>query len=86
MSVEAHKTLEDRAKAARDFSDAFKFRMPMLLDGIDNAFDAAYAPWPIRFYVIKDGVVELVSVPTSADIDILPGCECIRERYGKQDM
>ena len=83
VAVQAHKTLADRAEAARSFKDAFKFRMPLLLDGIENGFEAAYAPWPIRFFIIQDGEVLLVSEPKSAEIDIAPVAEFIRERFGK---
>lgn len=28
---------------------------PMLVDPIDNPFDAAFAPWPLRFYILHRG-------------------------------
>lgn len=84
VAITAHKTLADRTVAAQSFIEAFKFRMPMLLDGIDNEFDRVYAPWPIRFFVIEDGQLLLISEPETADIDIMPVCEWLRERYGKK--
>ncbi len=27
----------------------------MLVDPIDNPFDAAFAPWPLRFYILHRG-------------------------------
>jgi hypothetical protein len=29
----------------------------MLVDPIDNPFDAVFAPWPIRFYILQGGVL-----------------------------
>lgn len=30
-------------------------QIPMLVDPIDNRFDAVFAPWPIRFYILRHG-------------------------------
>ncbi len=29
--------------------------MPLAVDGLDNAFDAAFAAWPERLYVLAPG-------------------------------
>jgi hypothetical protein len=29
----------------------------MLVDPIDNPFDAAFAPWPLRFYILHRGLI-----------------------------
>ncbi|KAI9032477.1 hypothetical protein DFJ74DRAFT_764160 [Hyaloraphidium curvatum] len=83
VEVRAHVSLNDRARAAAGFRDAFGFRVPILLDGMDDAFDAAYAPWPIRFFVLQDGRAEFVSEPVGAEIDVATlGC-WLRERLGE---
>lgn len=80
--MEAHKTIDDRADAARKFIEIYQWKWPMVLDGIDNAFDALYAPWPIRFYGIVDGKLEFISEPESADIDLLPVSQWLHEGCG----
>lgn len=35
--------------------DVFRFRMPLAIDGLDNAFDSAFAAWPERLYVLAPG-------------------------------
>ena len=35
--------------------DRLKYRLPLAVDGIENAADQAYAAWPERIYVIGTG-------------------------------
>ena len=35
-----------------------------------NAFDAAFASWPFRFWVVHDGLVALKPMPVGASYDI----------------
>jgi iodothyronine deiodinase-like protein len=35
--------------------DRLKYRLPLAIDGIENAADKAYAAWPERIYVIGAG-------------------------------
>jgi type I thyroxine 5'-deiodinase len=52
------KTLEKRVVIANDFTTRFSYRMPLVVDPIDNPADEAYAAWPERLYVIgEDGRV-----------------------------
>ena len=37
--------------------------MPVLVDGMGNAFAEAYAVWPERFFVIEDGRISYISRP-----------------------
>jgi hypothetical protein len=46
------KTLEERAKVAREFAAQFKVSLPILVDTIDDQAEKAYAGWPDRIYVI----------------------------------
>mmetsp|Transcript_65432 Transcript_65432/g.206773 ORF Transcript_65432/g.206773 Transcript_65432/m.206773 type:complete len:159 (-) Transcript_65432:154-630(-) len=47
-----------------------QLRVPLLVDPVSNAFDAAYAPWPLRFYILRGGRVEMVAEPR--------GCSYVR--------
>jgi len=59
-----HKTIEERLTVARIFRDTYGFKIPILVDTIDNNFDSLYASWPERFYIIEDGKMELIGSPT----------------------
>jgi hypothetical protein len=49
-------TAEERGKVAGECRAALKLSTPMLLDGLDNAVERAYAGWPDRLYIVgKDG-------------------------------
>ena len=47
----------ERLALARAFTDDFSFSLPMLVDAVSqgDAFEKAYAPWPLRFYGIDGG-------------------------------
>ena len=50
------KTFEERLKVARECRKCLNVRMPILVDGIDNAVCKAYSAAPVRCYLIgKDG-------------------------------
>lgn len=47
-------TLGERLRIARDFVDHFGFNIPLVVDGIENAAEEAYAAWPLRIYVVDE--------------------------------
>ena len=55
---------EERVAVARRFQAAFGFRVPLLVDPIYNPFDAVFAPWPLRFYVLHNGAMTHKAQPT----------------------
>jgi len=59
------KTMEERLRVAREFKEKYDLRLPLLVDKMDNNFDAKYASWPERFYVIENGRMELIGMPTT---------------------
>jgi hypothetical protein len=49
-------TFAERQALATVLVDRLKYRLPLAVDGIDNAAEKAYAAWPERIYVIgQDG-------------------------------
>jgi hypothetical protein len=51
-------SLAERLAIARDFVTRNDYRIPMLVDGMDNECDTLYAGWPERLYVIDaNGVI-----------------------------
>ncbi len=58
------KTLAQRVAIASDFVRRFDYRIPVLVDPMDNRADAVYAGWPERFYVItEDGRIAYKGKP-----------------------
>lgn len=52
--VEDPKTLESRAKVAREFASQFKVSLPILVDTIDNTLEKGYTTWPDRIYIVDE--------------------------------
>ena len=48
-------TFEERKELAKVLVERLKYRVPLAIDGMDNAADKAYAAWPERIYVIGAG-------------------------------
>ena len=35
-----------------------------------NPFEKAFAPWPIRFFIIMDGIVQYIANPTNCEYSV----------------
>jgi type I thyroxine 5'-deiodinase len=58
------RTFADRLAIARDFKDRFDYRIPLLVDGVENPAMHLYAGWPERLYVIgADGRIAYKGAP-----------------------
>lgn len=53
VCIRQPRSTAERCVAARSFQAAFDFRLPLVVDTVDNAFDAVFAPWPLRFYILR---------------------------------
>jgi hypothetical protein len=51
-NVKRHRTVPDRIAAAKEMQ-ARGLRLPLMVDTIENTFDAKYACWPDRFYLLS---------------------------------
>ena len=56
-----HRTVEDRIEACKECLEDFGLEIPCVVDTIENDFHTAYSCWPIRFYCIKNGILDLVA-------------------------
>jgi len=69
-----HKTNADRLVAARalveDFSLPKELATNFWADDIANGFDAAYASWPFRFWVLSSEAVLLKPMPKGMMYDL----------------
>jgi type I thyroxine 5'-deiodinase len=50
-------TLAERAQIASDFVKQTEYEIPVVIDTMDDAVEAAFAGWPERLYVIDAGLV-----------------------------
>ena len=58
VCFDAPKTLAERAAIARRFATRLHGGVPLVVDGLDNAAERAFAAWPERLYVVgADGRV-----------------------------
>lgn len=48
-------TFAERQALSKILVERLKYRLPVAIDGMDNAADKAYAGWPERLYVIGRG-------------------------------
>ena len=71
VSYTQPKSTEERKKIVQDFIGNMNLQMPVLLDVVEKGdqFEQHFAPWPLRFYVIKksvesNGKRELVYLPS----------------------
>jgi type I thyroxine 5'-deiodinase len=47
-------TLDDRMRIANDFVKRFDYKIPLVVDPIENPANKAYAGWPERFYIVDE--------------------------------
>mmetsp|Transcript_30523 Transcript_30523/g.91508 ORF Transcript_30523/g.91508 Transcript_30523/m.91508 type:complete len:137 (-) Transcript_30523:248-658(-) len=63
-------TLEMRLKMARRLAAETDLAMPLFVDGINNAFETAFASWPFRFWCLVDGKVSFKAMPREANYHV----------------
>ena len=80
-SFVAHRTQAERAAAAQRMVHALGLgEVPLLCDGIDDAFLKAYAAWPIRMYGLMAGRVEVIAEPHGSSFELPPLREWLLRR------
>ena len=91
VAIAAHKTIDDRLAAATSFARDYAVpldRVALVADGMGNAFQSAYASWPIRWFVFEarsagDVVVVRIGEPDEASFDMWEVAEELRARRGE---
>jgi hypothetical protein len=48
----------ERCGVARQFSQDYALRLPLVVDSVANSFSEQYAAWPIRFFVLSQNEQE----------------------------
>ncbi len=64
------RSTRQRADAARQLVGNLGVHLPVALDGADNAFSAAFSPWPFRFYVLKGRTLVYKAMPRGCTYDV----------------
>jgi len=65
--VTAPRSTGERSTVAKSCQAGLHLSLPMVIDGIDNAVEAAYASWPDRLYVVGgDGRIAYTGAPGPA--------------------
>lgn len=82
VCVKQHKSIEDRQKACQQCMQSLSVRLPTVLDDISNSFNDTYACWPLRFYLIDNGVLEVVAQPEEGAYDPLEIDRWIQSKLG----
>jgi hypothetical protein len=67
--IPQHKTLEDRYAAAGILTTSFEVHKDctLFLDNINNDYNRLLPSWPFRYYVVKNGVFQLKTMPVDGD-------------------
>ena len=75
----------DRVGLAQQFAADFGIRPPMQLavdcPELGDAFEAAYAPWPLRFYVVEQATFQLIAQPQGCSYDLAVLADWLRGRF-----
>lgn len=56
-------TNEERISIAQDFVSAYNFRLPVVIDCIENEFERQYSSWPIRFFIFQNKKIKYIAQP-----------------------
>jgi Iodothyronine deiodinase len=58
VAVREPATVDERLAVATGCAVNLRMRMPMVVDGVDNAVASAYGGWPDRLYLVRqDGTI-----------------------------
>ena len=86
VDVKQPKLVAERIALAKRFTAIFGIgpEMKVLVDNPeeDNPFEKAYAPWPIRIYVIENGTIQYISSPTDCAHDVGELRTWLKSRHG----
>ena len=71
------RTAHARVNIAREFLSEYNMggkdsRMDCVVDNpeLDNPFEKAFAPWPLRIFVVEDGVMVWIAEPNNCEYDV----------------
>lgn len=77
VMVDQPKTTAERVAVARRFRRATDWRIPIWVDPPDapsgpDPFETAFAPWPLRFYLVRpDRTLAYIAAPVDETYDLV---------------
>lgn len=75
-----HTTIQDRIGCANKLIEEFKIDIPIYCDNMDDCFESMFAAWPIRYFVIKNCKISLISNPENSEVDICELFDFLRKQ------
>jgi len=60
VEIPQHRTVNDRLAAATKFQKETEYKIPLVVDTLENEFEKTYAAWPERAYIVEGGRVVYV--------------------------
>ena len=80
-TVAAPRSLAERREVAARMCAALPIltALPLLIDGLDDAFLSTFAAWPVRLYGVRCGVLERIGQPHNAAVELPPFREWLLE-------
>ena len=63
VDVAAPTTTAERCAVADRFRRDYDVKLQMLVDGVEDGFERAMAPWPLRFYGLEAGLLGYIAQP-----------------------
>lgn len=89
ICVKQPRLISERVALAQRFVNTFSLRGPEMKVFVDdpdgNAFQTAYAPWPIRIYIIENGKIEYISSPKNCAHDVTELRAWLIQRHNRYD-
>lgn len=63
VEIKQHRVLEERISAAELFIRDYEYKLPLVIDSIDNSFNSIFAAWPERFYIAHNNKLAYIAQP-----------------------
>ena len=65
LTLKQHKTQNERINVANNFISNFNYKIPTIVDNMNNEFANKYSAWPFRAFIIngKNKNIEWIMIP-----------------------
>lgn len=65
VELTTHANFAERVSASDILRDKYNLKVKIMYDTMADEFDQAYAVWPERYFIVKDGLMVRVYSPTT---------------------
>jgi len=77
LCIKQHQTLQERCLVAKSLTNIYNFSVPVYVDTMDNHFQNTYAAWPLRAFIVQQGIMQFILEPK------FPGYYDLTELYSE---